>query len=82
MTPSSSRNPRAILVPVVVLVEGMRVASVPGIESSLVERIQPTRPELLDLSARNRLISTPRGPSRGRWTRAFAGEFRATNSTS
>ncbi|MHB1559148.1 MAG: DUF4011 domain-containing protein [Isosphaeraceae bacterium] len=50
----------------VVLVEGMRVASVSGIESSLVKRIQTTRWELLDLSARNRLISTPRGPSRGR----------------
>ncbi len=52
--------------PAVVLVEGMRVASVPETESSLVKRIQTTRRELLDLSARNRLISTPRGPSRGR----------------
>ncbi len=42
------------------------MASVSGIESSLVQRIQTTRRELLDLSARNRLISTPRGSSRGR----------------
>jgi very-short-patch-repair endonuclease/DNA polymerase III delta prime subunit len=35
-------------------------------ESDLLQRIQKTRRELLDLSARNRLISTPLGPSRGR----------------
>ena len=31
-----------------------------GIEADLIKRIQNTRRELLDLSARNRLISTPR----------------------
>ena len=36
------------------------------IEADLIKRIQNTRRELLDLSARNRLISTPRGSSRGR----------------
>jgi very-short-patch-repair endonuclease/DNA polymerase III delta prime subunit len=35
-------------------------------ESDLIRRIQATRRELLDLSARNRLISTPRGTARGR----------------
>ncbi len=38
------------------------VADAPGI----LGRIERARRELLDLSARNRLISTPRGPSRGR----------------
>jgi very-short-patch-repair endonuclease len=42
------------------------VAVAAGIEADLTKRIQNTRRELLDLSARNRLISTPRGPSRGR----------------
>jgi very-short-patch-repair endonuclease len=36
------------------------------IESDLIKRIQGTRRELLDLSARNRLINTPRESSRGR----------------
>jgi hypothetical protein len=36
------------------------------IDADLIKRIQDTRRELLDLSARNRLISTPRGPSPGR----------------
>ncbi len=38
------------------------VANAPGI----LGRIERARRELLDLSARNRLVSTPRGPSRGR----------------
>ena len=37
-----------------------------GIEADLIKRIQNTRRELLDLSARNRLISTPRSPSPGK----------------
>ena len=36
------------------------------IEADLIKRIQNTRHELLDLSARNRLISTPRSPSPGK----------------
>ncbi len=36
------------------------------IETDLLKRIQNIRRELLDLSARNRLISTPRGTSQGR----------------
>ena len=35
-------------------------------ESDLLKRIENIRRELLDLSARNRLISTPRGAARGR----------------
>jgi very-short-patch-repair endonuclease len=37
-----------------------------GIGADLIKRIQNTRRELLDLSARNRLISTPRESSRGK----------------
>lgn len=37
-----------------------------AIDADLIDRIQKDRRALLDLSARNRLISTPRGPSRGR----------------
>ena len=37
-----------------------------GTDPDLIKRIQNTRRELLDLSARNRLISTPRGASQGR----------------
>ena len=37
-----------------------------GIRADLIKRIQSTRRELLDLSARNRLVSTPRESSRGK----------------
>src|ERR1051325_4243284 len=37
-----------------------------GFGADIIKRIQNTRRELLDLSARNRLISTPRSSSRGR----------------
>ena len=37
-----------------------------GTEPDLIRRIENARRELLDLSARNRLISTPRGASQGR----------------
>ncbi len=37
-----------------------------GIGADLIERIQNNRRELLDLSARNRLISTPRASSPGK----------------
>ncbi len=37
-----------------------------GTAPDLIGRIEKTRRELLDLSARNRLISTPRGASQGR----------------
>ena len=37
-----------------------------GIESNLITRIENARRGLLDLSARNRLISTPRKSSQGR----------------
>jgi Protein of unknown function (DUF4011)/AAA domain len=42
------------------------VAIAAGVGADLIQRIQNTRRELLDLSARNRLISTPRGSSPGR----------------
>jgi very-short-patch-repair endonuclease/DNA polymerase III delta prime subunit len=42
------------------------VEIVAGIDVEVVKRIQHARRELLDLSARNRLISTPRGASPGR----------------
>ena len=42
----------------------METALSPGID--LIKRVENTRRELLDLSARNRLISTPRETSRGR----------------
>ena len=37
-----------------------------GLDSNVVKRIQQSRRELLDLSARNRLINTPRESSHGR----------------
>lgn len=37
-----------------------------GVEANLITRIENARRGLLDLSARNRLISTPRGSSQGR----------------
>ncbi len=42
----------------------METALSPGI--NVIKRLENTRRELLDLSARNRLISTPRETSRGR----------------
>ena len=47
-------------------VGGLGVTAAARIETDLIRRIQSTRRELLDLSARNRLISTPRGSSQGR----------------
>ena len=43
---------------------GVVIAS--GVGADLIKRIQNTRRELLDLSARNRLISTPRASSPGK----------------
>ena len=37
-----------------------------GLDANVVKRIQQSRRELLDLSARNRLINTPRESSQGR----------------
>jgi Protein of unknown function (DUF4011)/AAA domain len=45
---------------------GHRVVTAAQSENELIKRVQDTRRELLDLSARNRLISTPRGTSQGR----------------
>jgi very-short-patch-repair endonuclease len=41
------------------------VETAQGTGADVIKRIQDTRRELLDLSARNRLINTPRGTSRG-----------------
>ena len=63
---ASARDARAARDAAKILVGGLGVAIAVGIEADLIRRIQKTRRELLDLSARNRLISTPRGPSQGR----------------
>jgi very-short-patch-repair endonuclease len=46
--------------------EDASLNAVKGLDASVVKRIQQSRRELLDLSARNRLISTPRESSWGR----------------
>ncbi|MDB5348771.1 MAG: hypothetical protein JWN86_18 [Planctomycetota bacterium] len=46
--------------------EDSRVETVSNPGADVAQRIQSTRRELLDLSARNRLINTPVGSSRGR----------------
>ncbi len=48
------------------LFEDGHLEAATGLGADIVKRIQSTRRELLDLSARNRLISTPRGSSQGR----------------
>jgi very-short-patch-repair endonuclease len=65
ITTVAPRDPRAELIAADLFPGGLGVVIAAGIESDLIKRIQVTRRELLDLSARNRLISTPRS-SQGR----------------